>query len=104
MTTFVDGPAKGKILQLRRAPYFLRVTEVHGNFDALDQLSDEPMRGETLYAYVILGAPGMIHINKRGCGGGFYPIAEYKFVELQPSDTEMRMTDLWSAWCWENKP
>lgn len=42
MTTFIDGPAKGQTLMLRRNPVYLIVTEENGKFDALDQLEDAP--------------------------------------------------------------
>jgi hypothetical protein len=98
MTTFQDGPAKGKTLMLRRAPRFLRVVEKNGKFDALDQLDDKPEPGENLFAYEITGRPGMMHIHKRG-GGGWYPIANYRFIEPQPTDAEMRTIEAWHSWC-----
>jgi len=43
MTRFLDGPAQGETLMLRRAPILLRVTrDPMGNFDGLDQLDDRP--------------------------------------------------------------
>ena len=61
MTTFVDGPAKGQRLRLKRAARFLRVTEANGEWDALDQLTDHPRTDEKLWAYEITGQPGMMH-------------------------------------------
>jgi len=58
MTTFEDGPAKGQHLSLQRAPKFLRVVEDGGKWDALDQPTDEPRPGETLYAYRISSEVG----------------------------------------------
>lgn len=43
MTTFTDGPAAETVLELRRAPKFLRVVrDADGTVDALDQLNDTP--------------------------------------------------------------
>lgn len=100
MTTFEDGPAKGQHLMLRRAARFLRVTEVAGKFDALDQPHDTPLSDEKLYAYEITAKPGMCHIRsgKQGASG-FYPIASYRFCSVQPTDKQMRSVMLWSEWC-----
>ena len=98
MTTFQDGPAKGQTLMLRRAARFLRVVEQGGKFDALDQISDKPQPLEKIYAYEIVGTAGMCHIRRTG-GCGFYAMANYKLVEPQPSDAEMRETKAWHDWC-----
>lgn len=101
MTTFLDGPAIGQTLQLRRAPVYLRVTELLGAFDGLDQLADEPEPGETLHAYVLAEKPGAMHILVRGrcaTGGGFWPIAKYRHVTDQPPQETMRDNALWRAW------
>lgn len=100
MTTFQDGPAKGQRLMLHRAARFLRVTELNGKWDALDQPSDTPRPDEKLYAYEIVGKPGHMHLNTgRKPGGGFYPIAEYRFVPAQPTDAQMRDREQWYRWC-----
>jgi hypothetical protein len=107
MTAFIDGPAKGQHLSLRRAPVFLRVVKEDlqsGKWDALDQLSDEPSAGEKLFAYVVSGEVGWCHLNRGRGGSGFYPIASYKFIEPQPSDAEMRTTAAWHSWCVKNDP
>lgn len=47
MSNFIDGPAKGVHLSLRRSPMFLRaVCEPNGKWDALDQLTDTPARDQ----------------------------------------------------------
>ena len=107
MTTFEDGPAKGKHLMLRRAPYFLRVTEANGNWDALDQLADRSEPDEKLYAYEMIGLPGLCFVD---CGGkqkhlsGRYAIASYRLVALQPDDIDMRLNDRWTTWCRAHAP
>lgn len=101
MTTFLDGPAAGRTLQLRRAPIYLRVTELLGEIDGLDQLTDEPEPGEYLHAYVLAEAPGHMHILVRGkgkTGGGFWPMAKYKILPEQPSQEIMRDNAQWRAW------
>lgn len=101
MTKFLDGPAKDKMLMLKRSPKFLRVVQKVGNqeFDALDQLDDHPIATETLFAYVQSKYLGTCHINRGRNGSGFYPIAEYKFVTEQPTDEVMRDEYSWAQWC-----
>lgn len=103
MTRFIDGPAKGQKLMLKRAAFFMRVVEENGKWDALDQPGDSPRPGEKLYAYKVQGEVGMCHINMGSKGGGFYPMAEYRMVDPQPSDAEMREYSAWVAWC-ERQP
>lgn len=104
MTRFTDGPAKGQVLMLKRAARFLRVVQSSaGTWDALDQPDDSPAPDETLYAYTIVGQPLMCHINRGSKGSGFYPAADYRLCEIQPSDPEMRSIKLWGEWCERNK-
>lgn len=101
MTRFVDGPAKGKTLMLKRAARFLRVVEENGQFDALDQLHDTPSAGERIYAYEITAMPGHAFVDfggKAKKASGCYVIAEYRFVTEQPTDTEMRDGIQWHKW------
>ncbi len=106
MTTFKDGPAAGKTLMIRRAPYYLRVTShpIDG-VDALDQIGDTAKDDEMLTAYRVIGTPGAVHLNTgRKPGGGFYPVATYEMVAKQPMDAEMRTNAAWKTWCEANKP
>lgn len=99
MTTFVDGPAHGKTLMLHRAALFLRVVvNAKGDIDGLDQPDDEPKKDELIFLYVITKQPGHMHINARGGRGGFYPIAEYRYVAEQPADADMRTKAKWHTW------
>ncbi len=105
MTTFVDGPAKGKTLMLRRAVVFLRVTvNEAGEIDALDQPEDTPKPSEEwIYAYINTGErEGNVHIryggNKKHLSG-FYPMAEYRLYSFQPPDEIMRDNAKWREWC-----
>ncbi len=98
MTRFEDGPAEGQVLSLRRAPKYLRVVECRGAWDALDQMDDVPQPRETLYAYEVVGEPGMCHI--RGAKiSGFYALATYRFIAEQPDEAVMRDWVAWRRWC-----
>lgn len=104
MTELLDGPAAGVALMLRRSPLFLRVTcSPRGNWDALDQLADEPRPRETVYAYRRVGrSRGLVCV--RGKGRGCYPMVSYRVVEPQPPDEVLRDTARWRAWAtaeWE---
>lgn len=107
MTTFLDGPAKGKTLMLRRAVLFLRVVVKNEKgkdaWDACDQAGDEPSEGETIFAYICEGRPSMMHMLIRGKNkhaGGMYAVAEYKHVGFarQPAQSVMRTRATWEKW------
>jgi hypothetical protein len=107
MISFVDGPAKGVVLELRRCPLFLRVVQTpSGGWDALDQLDDEPEESETIYVYRRNDEPppSRIHLCRRGKGlSGWFWIAQYSVLDEQPSDSEVRSTDSWRRWV-TNRP
>ncbi len=98
MIKFLDGPAAGKVLMLRRAPQFLRVTEKGGEFDALDMPADEPIDQEKLYAYRVAGPIFHAFIDGTGCHGCF-AVGEYRLVQFQPEDRVMRNVRHWHKWC-----
>lgn len=104
MTTFLDGPAKGQTLMLKRGPYFLRVVTDGKKWDALDQLDDTAVPGEQIFVYVMEGIPSRMHLNARGGRGGFFVSATYKLAPNQPKDGEVRKIDDWAVWCQHNKP
>lgn len=91
MITFSDGPAHGIILDLRRAPKFLRVViNAEGEVDALDQL----------HAYELVGKPSRYHVCRTPRRlSGWHIAAQYRHVPQQPSDATMRDTAEWQAWC-----
>ena len=101
MIKFLDGPAAGQTLLLRRAPRLLRVVRgPSGKFDALDQLDDTPADDETVTVYVLgPGTPGVVHLNMGRLGGGWYVIAEYRLHPSQPADWQARETSAWQDWC-----
>jgi hypothetical protein len=102
MTRFLDGPAAGVLLMLRRAPRFLRVVKGSEGWDALDQLADAPAAGETITAYRRVGTPGAVHLlMSRGRGrtrSAWYRTAEYRAVDPQPPAEVLRETASWRAW------
>lgn len=106
MTKFLNGPAAGQTLMLKRAPIYLRVVRLaigvgSSKWDALDQPTDNPETGEIVFAYKCKckGEPGTVHLNMGRKGGGWYAVAEYELCEVQPTDAEMRSTPAWQAWC-----
>lgn len=103
MTTFVDGPAQGQSLMLSRAAIFLRVVELNGVWDGLDQPEDAPAARENVYAYQIVEYKGHCFIDgqdKSGKRTGWRAaIASFRLVTNQPTDTEMRSTFGWRKWC-----
>lgn len=102
MIEFLDGPAAGQVLQLRRAPMLLRVVQSRrGAWDALDQLDDEPQATERIYIYrrCVLKPVSKVHVlcSPRK-GSGFYWMASYRYLPDQPSDADVRSTAAWQAW------
>lgn len=115
MTRFLDGPAAGRVLMLRRSPLYLRaVRGPDGKWDALDQLGDVPGPGEAVVAYRRVGEAGALHIDSTECVkvgnktkrrrvGRWYGVAEYRVVDQQPADDVLRDTEAWRAWCRERQ-
>lgn len=102
MTKFNDGPANGQVLMLKYSPHFLRVTEKGGKFDALDHPADTPEPEETIHCYVFATQKGHAFIDGPKISG-CYPVCDYDYYALQPSDEEMRSNERWAAWCKENE-
>lgn len=102
MTRFLDGPAEGVTLMLRRAPHYLRaVRAAEGEWDALDQLDDYPKGNETVVAYEMVSGPFTAHVQRREKGRrvcGWYQGGEYRVVAEQPTDNVLRVTALWRDW------
>src|SRR4051794_15524071 len=105
MSTFIDGPAAGVHLMLRRAPVMLRtVTTGGGKWDALDQPNDQPAADERIYLYrAVPGTAFGMHLNcgrgKNREAGGIYQSADYQFVEPQPDDVTLRDSAKWVEFC-----
>ena len=99
---FLDGPAAGAALSLRRAPIFLRVVIDRRTkaVDALDQLSDTPEPTEAIYVYRRSAYVGSAIVCSRGRGGGCRSeqVAEYSLHPEQPEDAVMRDEKRWGEW------
>jgi hypothetical protein len=105
---FLNGPAAGSTLGLRRVPIFLRVV-IHrstGKVDALDQLDDEPLEAEAIYVYqgvpgTLMALRGDIIVCVRGADG-MQAAATGSGDYRHRSDVDgeqMRETGAWRAWC-----
>lgn len=101
MVKFVDGPAAGVILEIRRAPKLLRVVvDDAGKWDALDQLDDKPRLNETVHVYRLASEVTNVHLCRRGRGArsGWVAIAEYRHYAQQPDKATGIHQRLWQAW------
>lgn len=95
MSKFLDGPAAGSALMLRRAPVFLRavIDESTGKVDALDQMDDTPGPSERVHVYRRVGEP--IHACVRP--GGCYELGDYRHVP-DVDERLVRVTEDWRRW------
>lgn len=100
MTRFLDGPAKGQTLMLRRAPVFLRAVQGPSGWDALDQLDDTPAANERIVVYRLIGEPTWMHVRMTK-GGGIFRGGTYRVVDPQPPEDVLRQTAAWRAWAHE---
>ncbi len=104
MITFLDGPAAGQRLTLRRAPMFLRVVcDAKGKWDALDQLDDKPAKDEAIHVYRVDQIEGGAFVDgrdpKTGKRWGCYmQMGTYKHWPEQPDDATLRDKAKWQAW------
>jgi hypothetical protein len=100
---FLNGPAVGVFLQLRRAPLYLRVTMNRDRkWDALDQPDDMPGGDEVVIAHRRVSEVGTCHVDytdKQGRRrGAWYVSADYVLCETQPLDEVLRDKDRWAEW------
>jgi hypothetical protein len=107
LTKFLDGPAAGVVLSLRRAPIFLRVVRnklarsQEKAWDALDQVDDTCKPREEVVVYVRAGEATMVHVCARPRGSGWYAMAQYKMFDPQPSPDDVFLNEDWQAWCYK---
>lgn len=106
MVNFLDGPAGGVKLALRRIPILLRVVRAGRRWDALDQLDDEPEPRETIFVYRRADDVPIrkYFICSRGRGkreSGLYWEASYRVLPEQPADDQVRSTEAWQTWAAE---
>lgn len=101
MTRFIDGPAAGVVLTLRRAPRLLRVTGTpDGGFDALDMPEDILTEYESVWVYERVGNATQVHLKlARPKRSGWYMMAEYRQHPNPPSEPTLRDRENWLAWC-----
>lgn len=99
MVEFLDGPAAGRSLALRRAPHFLRVViGPNDTLDALDQPEDYPRFQETIHAYVIeSGSWSLVFVRP----GGRYEMGRYRHLDGVPHEAMITRT-AWIAWLTEH--
>ena len=103
-TKLIDGPAEATVLELARAPVFLRVVIdwESKKVDALDLLEDTPAASEVIFIYRRAGKPSSYFACSRrtrsggGCQAGFW--CEYYLYENQPPDIVCRDRARWEAW------
>ena len=107
---FLDGPAAGKSLTIKRTPKLLRVVALGGFgpdavIDALDQLDDSPRDGEAIVAYRLSGEVGTLHVDYRDKSnrrrGDWWATADYRVIGEQPPEATLRDRDAWREWCLE---
>ncbi len=100
MARFIDGPAAGVVLQIRRTPVMLRVARgPNGEWDALDQLDDEARPDESIYVYRMKGEPSRVHVCRSPRRlSGWLNLSDYEYFEPQPDDAQIRTTAAWQAW------
>jgi hypothetical protein len=97
---FLDGPAKGTVLNLQRAPLQFRVViDRDGTVDALDQLDDSPKPSEAIHVYLRQGAATCYHVlcTPRRLSG-WRVAADYLLYDRQPNDDVARDEHAWREW------
>jgi len=105
MVEFIDGPAVGKFLDLKRAPAFIRLTEDNGKFGALDQIGDEPKASENITVYILTSPVQRYHLKRSGKykgQSGWKIRARYKQHSEQPEDGILRDNEQWQSWATDN--
>ena len=104
MIEFIDGPAVGQSLALHRAPKLLRVVRSRqGEWDALDQLNDEPKLSEQIFVYrrrddLPISKYHLLCSGRAKRATGWYWRASYSAIEPQPGEHDIRDTAAWRAW------
>lgn len=89
MIACTDGPAKGRLLYVDRAPSLLRVVvDLNRHCWALDDLRDRPTAAETCYVYIL--------DEKLAVETGL--TASYRLFELQPEQNVCKDPARFKAW------
>lgn len=105
MSSFLNGPAAGRTLSIRRAPYLLRVVidRTTGAVDALDQLDDDPSDTEDVYVYRLAAPPQQAHVcygGRQRHRSGWFEFGIYQHVP-EADGAALRETAAWRAWAAE---
>lgn len=96
------------MLSLARTPKLLRFVSAPAarcgrglTWDALDQLDDEPRRGESITAAVEAGRTAMhVDVVRRGRRvGENAELVRYLPIAAPPAVDVLRDTEAWRAWC-----
>lgn len=109
MITFEDGPAAGVVLDLVRAPVYLRVVVDRrtGEVDALDQVGESPRMGEDVHVYRRVGQAERYHLKcSKPAKSGYRSKAHYQLHDEQPADQVARDRKSWEEWAgfqWERE-
>ena len=105
MIGFIDGPAEGQALELRRTPVMLRVVHhgLTGEWDALDLLEDVAEPAETIHVYRLRGEVSSYHVLcAQRSRSRFINQASYGY--LGPvADELVRDNAAWVRWCEGNR-
>jgi len=106
MAKFLDGPAAGVSLSLRRAPMLLRVVQNRETktWDALDQLTDSPADNEDIYLYYIHPESFFkAHVCRSPRRlSGWLEEADYSLLPatlLRIDEEILRDQEVYAAWC-----
>lgn len=106
---FVDGPAAGIQIPLRRRPILLRI--VHSpaaGWDGLDQLDDSPAPEERVFLYWRKQEGQWCHVDGRDAKTGkrfgrTEWIVDFFHVSDGPTEEILRDNGKYRDWCEENK-
>lgn len=98
---FLDGPAEGIVMSVRRAPRWLRVVRNRedGSWDCLNELEDKPRLREDVFVYrLVPGTWFSAHVRPGGCK----QFGDYRHVPDAPTE-KLRGTAAWRAWTTEQE-
>lgn len=92
--SFRDGPVAGREFKLPRTTIMLRVAvDRRGAGRCLGGLLDEPARGETTYAYIMVKHQALFD------RGRLITDSTYRLLPNQPSQDDMQSRAAWMGWC-----
>lgn len=84
---------------LHHAPALLRFVEGPDGPDALDAPGDAPLPDEKITVYQLDAPAGMVHIQMADRRkSGFYAMAQYRVLQEQPDEADVRDSIRWRRW------